>query len=83
MLEKQGLDPIAQGDCVFLYTGHGDLWHPTEWDSYDAAEKTRRIGAFNAGERLSVLSKKKRRRDGASFSFSRDRSQLGCGTMRI
>ncbi len=50
MLEKQGLDPITQGDCVFLYTGHGDLWHPTQWDTYDAAEKNRRIAAFNAGE---------------------------------
>jgi len=50
MIESQGIDPISQGDCVFLYTGHGDLWHPTEWDTYDAAEKARRIAAFNAGE---------------------------------
>ena len=50
MIQKQGIDPISEGDCVFLYTGHGDLWHPSEWDTYDAAEKARRIAAFNAGE---------------------------------
>lgn len=50
MVERQGIDPIAEGDCVFLYTGHGDLWHPSEWNSYDAAEKARRVAAFNAGE---------------------------------
>jgi len=26
MLQKQGLADIGEGDCVFLYTGHGDLW---------------------------------------------------------
>ncbi len=50
MVANQGIDPIGEGDCVFLFTGHGDIWHPSEWDSYDAAEKTRRIAEFNAGE---------------------------------
>jgi len=50
MIESQGIEPISEGDCVFLYTGHGDIWHPSEWDSYDAAEKARRVAAFNAGE---------------------------------
>lgn len=49
MIERQGIDEIGEGDCVFLYTGHGDIWHPTEWDSYDDAEKQRRIAEFNAG----------------------------------
>lgn len=49
MIERQGIAPIGEGDCVFLYTGHGDLWHPTEWDSFDAAEKQRRTDEFNAG----------------------------------
>jgi len=49
MLEQQGLDQINPGDCVFLYTDHGDLWHPTDWDSFDATEKARRVAAFNAG----------------------------------
>lgn len=49
MIERQGIAPIGEGDCVFLYTGHGDLWHPSDWDQFDAAEKQRRIEAFNAG----------------------------------
>jgi len=50
MIERQGLAPIGTGDCVFLYTGHGDLWHPRDWDKFDAAEKARRTARFNAGE---------------------------------
>ncbi len=50
MIKKQGIDPIGEGDCVFLYTGHGDIWHPSKWDSFDAAEKQKRVAAFNAGE---------------------------------
>ncbi len=49
MIRRQGIDPIGEGHCVFLYTGHGDIWHPSEWDTYDAAEKAKRIAAFNAG----------------------------------
>lgn len=50
MIARQGIDPISEGDCVFLYTGHGDIWHPRDWDSFDTAEKNRRIAQFNAGE---------------------------------
>ena len=49
MIQRQGIDPIGEGDCVFLYTGHGNLWHPTDWDQFDAAEKQRRIAEFTAG----------------------------------
>ncbi len=49
MINRQGIDPIGEGDCVFLYTGHGNIWHPRDWDTFDAAEKTRRRDAFNAG----------------------------------
>ena len=50
MVKRQGIAPIGEGDCVFLYTGHGDIWHPSDWDSFDAAEKQRRIALFNSGE---------------------------------
>ena len=50
MVRRQGIDPIGEGDCVFLHTGHGNIWHPKEWDTYDAAEKARRIALFNSGE---------------------------------
>jgi kynurenine formamidase len=50
MVKRQGIAPIGLGDCVFLYTGHGNIWHPKDWDTYDAAEKAKRVAAFNAGE---------------------------------
>ena len=49
MIERQGIDPIGEGDCVFLYTGHGNIWHPRDWDTFDVAEKAHRRDAFNVG----------------------------------
>lgn len=49
MVERQGIDPISEGDCVFLYTGHGNIWHPRDWDTFELGEKARRRAAFNAG----------------------------------
>ena len=28
MVKRQGIAPIGKGDCVFLHTGHGNIWHP-------------------------------------------------------
>ncbi len=50
MVKRQGIAPISEGDCVFLYTGHGNIWHPSKWDTFDAAEKQRRVAKFNSGE---------------------------------
>lgn len=50
MIKAQGLAPIGEGDCVFLHTGHGNIWHPKDWDKFDAAEKSKRVAAFNSGE---------------------------------
>jgi kynurenine formamidase len=50
MLEKQGLEDIGEGDCVFLYTGHGDLWLNGEWKSFSADEKAARAAKFVSGE---------------------------------
>lgn len=50
MVKRQGIAPIGEGDCVFLHTGHGDIWHPNDWDKFDAAEKAKRVKDFNAGE---------------------------------
>ncbi len=50
MVKRQGISPIGVGDCVFLHTGHGDIWHPKDWDKYDADEKARRVKLFNSGE---------------------------------
>lgn len=50
MLKKQGLTDIGEGDCVFLYTGHGDLWSNAEWKSLSAEEKAKRRAEFTSGE---------------------------------
>ena len=50
MIAAQGIDPIGEGDCVFLHTGHGNIWHPDDWDKFDATEKSQRVADFNAGE---------------------------------
>ena len=31
MVQAAGIEEIGEGDCVFLYTGHGDLWKNSEW----------------------------------------------------
>ncbi len=49
MVSNQGIKPIGEGDCVFLHTGHGDIWHPSLWDTFDAAEKATRVAQFNLG----------------------------------
>ncbi|MGH1358938.1 MAG: cyclase family protein [Burkholderiaceae bacterium] len=50
MVKNQGIAEIGEGDCVFLYTGHGNIWDPKKWDTFDAAEKTKRVAKFNSGE---------------------------------
>ena len=50
MVKRQGLGSINEGDCVFLYTGHGNEWHPSKWDTYSSEEKTKRVAKFNSGE---------------------------------
>ena len=50
MVEAAGIDPIGEGDCVFLHTGHGDLWKTSEWPTLSAEEKAERVAEFNSGE---------------------------------
>lgn len=50
MVKRQGLAEIGEGDCVFLYTGHGDLWSNAEWKSLPAEEKAKRRAEFTSGE---------------------------------
>ena len=61
IVEAQGLDPIGEGDCVFLYTGHGDLWKNADWPNLSPEEKAARTKEFISRrawvrpERLRVL----------------------------
>ena len=50
MVKKQGIAPIGAGDCVFLHTGHGNIWDSKKWDTLEADEKARRTKLFNSGE---------------------------------
>lgn len=50
MIAALGIKPIGKGDCVFLHTGHGNLWHPSLWDTYSAEEKAERTALFNSGQ---------------------------------
>jgi kynurenine formamidase len=50
IVQRQGLAELGEGDCVFLYTGHGDLWSNAEWKGLSAEEKTKRRAEFTAGE---------------------------------
>lgn len=50
ILSKQGLADIGEGDCVFLYTGHGDLWSNAVWPTLSSEEKAQRRQMFNSGE---------------------------------
>ncbi len=50
MVEAQGLDPIGEGDCVFLYTGHGDLWANSKWPSMSTEERAAARATFTSGE---------------------------------
>jgi hypothetical protein len=34
---------------LLLHPGHGDLWHPSLWDSFDVSENEKRIVEFDAG----------------------------------
>ncbi|MBL26215.1 MAG: cyclase [Rhodospirillaceae bacterium] len=50
MVEAAGIDPIGEGDCVFLHTGHGDLWSNAVWPTLSPEEKAKRRAEFTSGE---------------------------------
>lgn len=50
MMEAQGLDPIGEGDCVFVYTGHGDIWSNEAWPTMSSEERAAARAHFTSGE---------------------------------
>jgi kynurenine formamidase len=50
MVKKQGIADIGPGDCVFLYTGHGDLFLNDEWPKLSPEERAKRRAEFTSGE---------------------------------
>jgi kynurenine formamidase len=49
-VEAAGIEEIGEGDSVFRYTGHGELWKNSEWPSLSAEEKAERAAKFVSGE---------------------------------
>lgn len=50
MVKAQSLEEIGEGDCVFLYTGHGDLWKNSAWKAMSAEQRREAAAKFTAGE---------------------------------
>jgi kynurenine formamidase len=50
ILKKEGVAEPGEGDCVFLYTGHGDLWGVGDWEKLSDDEKAARRKTFASGE---------------------------------
>jgi kynurenine formamidase len=49
-VKKEGIADIGPGDCVFLYTGHGDLSGNDEWLTLSPEERAKRRAEQNSGE---------------------------------
>lgn len=50
MLKAQNVAEPEAGDCVFLYTGHGDLWKNSTWKAKTAEQRAEANAKFTAGE---------------------------------
>lgn len=50
MVKAQGLSEINVGDCVFLHTGHGDVWKNSVWKSMSSEQRRVARTEFSAGE---------------------------------
>jgi kynurenine formamidase len=50
ILKQEGVAEPQEGDCVFLYTGHGDLWLNEEWKKLSREERQKRREEFTSGE---------------------------------
>jgi kynurenine formamidase len=50
MLKQYNIADIGEGDCVFVHTGHGDLWSNAEWPKLSPEEKAKRRAEFTSGE---------------------------------
>ncbi len=50
MLKAQNLAEPEPGDCVFLYTGHGDLWKNSAWKAMSTEQRREASAKFTSGE---------------------------------
>jgi len=50
MVKAEGLAEIGEGDCVFLYTGHGDVWANKKWPTMSPEQRAEARKYFTSGE---------------------------------
>ena len=50
IIKKEGIAEPGEGDCVFVYTGHGDMWGMSDWAKLSDDEKAARRKQFTSGE---------------------------------
>jgi kynurenine formamidase len=50
ILKKQGVAEPQAGDCVFLHTGHGNLWGNAIYKSMSSEQRAKARDEFGAGE---------------------------------
>ena len=50
IVKAEGINEPGDGDCVFIHTGHGNLWGVGDWDKLSADDQAARRKAFTSGE---------------------------------
>jgi kynurenine formamidase len=50
MIKRQGIAEPQPGDCVFLHTGHGNIWGNSVYKKMDSAQHAKAREDFGAGE---------------------------------
>ena len=50
MVKRRASSGSAWATAYSSTPASGNIWHPKDWDTYDAAEKAKRVAQFNAGE---------------------------------
>jgi kynurenine formamidase len=73
MVKRQGIAPIGLGDCVFLYTGHGNIWGNSIYKKMSPEERAKARVDFGAGEPGFGIS-------GCEYMASRDIALMGGDT---
>ena len=50
IIKAEGIAEPGEGDCVFLHTGHGNLWGLGDWEKLSADDQAARRKQFTSGE---------------------------------
>jgi kynurenine formamidase len=73
IMKKQGIAEILPGDCVFLHTGHGQLWGNDVFMKMSPEQRLKAAAEFQSGEPGFGIS-------ACEFLASKDVALTGCDT---